>query len=66
VPGWQRYTDARNPIYYSPSPLDSGPRKSAAASTGRFQPQDQGAIHERIAKIDSGADFLDWFDENYE
>ena len=60
----------RNPIHYLPSPFDRGLCKCGCGelvpSTGRFLPgHDQRAIHERIAKIGSVAEFLDWFDEHY-
>lgn len=59
----------RNPIKYFTHELDLGQCRCGCGERvrGDFVPgHDQRAIHERIAKIGSVADFLAWFDEVYD
>lgn len=59
----------RNPITYFDAPVARRACKcgcGADVTKGYFLPgHDQRAIHDRIAKIGSVADFIDWFDQTY-
>lgn len=63
-------TTGRNPVrYFVDSEYDNSPGKSCrcgcgeTTTAGEFIPgHDQRAIHERIARIGTVADFLDWMD----
>lgn len=59
----------RNPVGYITSPLDERLCECGcgkAVGRGDFLPgHDQKAIHERISKVGTVKQFIDWFDENY-
>lgn len=58
----------QNPIKYVDHPLDLTECRCGCGQPVRadFVPgHDQRAIHERIAKIGTVANFIDWFDETY-
>ena len=61
---------ARNPVNYFEAPVGHRLCKCGCGqrvALGNFVAgHDQKAIHERIAKVGSVADFLDWFDATFE
>ena len=61
---------ARNPVNYFDAPIGYRLCKCGCGEKvvlGRFLPgHDQTAIHARIAKVGTVADFLDWFDATFD
>ena len=60
----------RNPVGYYDSPLDGrvcgcGCSEAVPVQRDFIVGHDQRAIHERIAKVGSVRDFLDWFDKTW-
>lgn len=61
---------SRNPVRYFKSDLDRRPCECGCGGYiegGRFiRGHDQTTLHQRVAKIGTVSEFIDWFDRNYE